>query len=39
MRPHLQTLFEHGNGNALQACIASMLDADSLASVPNFIEA
>jgi hypothetical protein len=33
-----QTLFEHGNGNALAASVASLLDLP-LDAVPNFIEA
>jgi|EP01047_Picozoa_sp_COSAG01_P067476 hypothetical protein len=36
MRPVEQTVFGAGAGNALQACIASMLEMD-LDSVPNFI--
>ena len=39
MPPHLQTVFEHGKGNALQACVATLLGADTLDSVPNFIKA
>ena len=35
---HLQTIFEHGKGNALQACMATMLSVETLDSVPNFIE-
>lgn len=38
MKGVAQTLFEHGNGNALQACVASLLELP-LESVPNFIEA
>eukprot|EP00512_Aurantiochytrium_limacinum_P006726 CAMPEP_0171513334 /NCGR_PEP_ID=MMETSP0959-20130129/2158_1 /TAXON_ID=87120 /ORGANISM="Aurantiochytrium limacinum, Strain ATCCMYA-1381" /LENGTH=131 /DNA_ID=CAMNT_0012051391 /DNA_START=49 /DNA_END=441 /DNA_ORIENTATION=+ len=35
---HMQTIFEGGKGNALQACVATVLKADSLSSVPNFME-
>tara|TARA_Y100001937_G_scaffold128799_1_gene208214 strand:- start:36890 stop:37411 length:522 start_codon:yes stop_codon:yes gene_type:complete len=37
MRPVFQTEFEEGRGNALQACVSSLLEL-SLEDVPNFIE-
>ncbi|MBI40836.1 MAG: hypothetical protein CMF59_14660 [Leptospiraceae bacterium] len=38
MEPVWQTEWEGGRGNALQACIASIMEQE-LAAVPNFIEA
>ena len=38
MARHKQTVFEHGKGNALQACIATVLGVAELGEVPNFIE-
>jgi hypothetical protein len=38
MARHQQTVFEHSKGNALQACVATMLSLETLDEVPNFIE-
>ena len=38
MKPILQTEHEAGKGNALQACVASILDADDIDTVPRFLE-
>lgn len=37
MKPIKQTILEAGRGNALQACVASLLEL-SLEDVPNFLE-
>ncbi|HBS06849.1 MAG TPA: hypothetical protein DEA96_17900 [Leptospiraceae bacterium] len=37
MKPVMQTKWDGGKGNALQACIASLLE-QALDSVPNFID-
>lgn len=38
MRKHDQTEFEAGKGNALQACVASMIGADQLTDVVDFVK-
>ena len=38
-RRHHQTDFTAGRGNALQACVASLFDCETIEQVPNFIAA
>eukprot|EP00389_Voromonas_pontica_P002130 GDKH01003168.1.p2 GENE.GDKH01003168.1~~GDKH01003168.1.p2 ORF type:complete len:137 (-),score=12.09 GDKH01003168.1:76-486(-) len=35
---HRQTTFEAGQGNALQACIATLLQTERLEDVPDFVK-